>query len=76
MNLPKPRSINDYGGVKNYLDAPEIRAKHNDLGYKEFKQRINPNRKHKISKPAAAEDFGVSKQTFYDWIKRDSSYQQ
>jgi hypothetical protein len=67
--ISRPKSIDDWGGVEPYLNG--TRGEHNGLGYSAFKKRIDPNRKHKIPKPVIAEDFGVSKQTIYDWIKRD-----
>lgn len=67
-HAPKPKSINDWGGIKPYLDGTA--DVHHGLKFKDFKLRIDPNRKHKVPKPVAAEDFGVSTQTFYDWIKR------
>lgn len=71
-HINPPKSINDWGGLKPYLDATA--DKHNGLKHRDFLQRIRP-RKHPISKAAAAEDFNVSTKTWYDWLKRHEQEQ-
>jgi hypothetical protein len=66
-HIDPPKTIAERGGLEIYLNKMSVM--HNGLGYKDFLHRINPNRKHKISKAAIAEDFNVSPGTIYSWLR-------
>lgn len=66
-HIAPPKSIDNWGGLKPYLDATY--EQHSGLKYRDFLYRIRP-RKHPISKATAAEDFNVSTRTWYSWLKR------
>lgn len=65
-HVQHPKSIQDFGGLKPYLNSTADR--HNGLKYRDFKSRIDPKRKHPPSKASIAEDFGVNSRTIYSWI--------
>jgi len=65
-HINPPKTIAERGGLKAYLD--ETASQHNGLCYRDFIYRINPERKHKVSKTIIAEDFGVNVSTIYSWL--------
>lgn len=69
-----PKSIEQRGGIESYLNATVER--HNGLGYRDWWQRVNPRRKHRVPRPVIADDFDVSKQTVHTWLKKDRKYQE
>lgn len=72
-DLPPAKSIDAWGGLKPFLDGTA--EQHNGLKYKDFLSRIRP-RKHPISKATAAEDFGVSRETWYRWLRKHAAEQE
>lgn len=66
--IKPPKTLKErYGTQQAYFLA--TREKHNNLTYKDFLFRINPNRKHKIPVTVAAEDFNVTTPTWYSWLE-------
>lgn len=61
---PKPKSIEDYGGLEPYLDA--TRADHKNRGYAEFLElEADP----KVTKVAMASLMGLNNTTtLYKWL--------
>jgi transposase len=66
-HINPPKTIAERGGLKVHLD--ETANYHNGLRYRDFVNRINPKRKHKVPKAVIAEDFDVSSRTVYAWIR-------
>jgi hypothetical protein len=62
-----PKTIAEQGGLEPYLDATA--HLHNGLKYRDLMNRIRSTRKHPIPKPVIGEDFGVSSQTIYSWLR-------
>lgn len=66
-HIDPPKTIAERGGLEIYLG--QTRPQHNGLNYRDFVDKIDPNRKHPLSKPQIAEDFNVSPRTIYSWIR-------
>lgn len=62
MQHYKPRSIEEMGGLRVYLDA--TRNKHGNNGYEDFILRIDIANRRKL-----AELFCVTEDTIYRWLK-------
>lgn len=67
-HLKPPKSIDEYGGMDPYLEATA--HLHNNLVLKDLLFRLNPKRRHVVPKTVIAEDFNVTPQTIYSWIRR------
>lgn len=61
----KPLSAKDVGGWPAYLDLPEVKKKHNNLGWADLKQR------RELGVPTAqiARDFKVTVKTVNSWVE-------
>lgn len=66
-NPPTPKSIDDYGGLKAYLDHPDIRAKHNGYGYDDWTK--NKHRGASFIRNLFAKK---GRDFYYDWLDRDN----
>lgn len=72
QNPYRPPSIADYGGIEQYLDAPDVIAKHNGHGLKDISRWISEGvPMPKIAKnitPAGRKQFAAS--TVRGWKKK------